>query len=49
MHITRTRDIYVKRVGQRVLQFPPTANVDRGVGVSPLTDPSTVAVLRDQT
>jgi hypothetical protein len=31
----------------RVLQFPPTENVDR-VGW-PLTDPSTVAMLRDQT
>jgi hypothetical protein len=30
-----------------VLQFPPTENVDR-VGW-PLTDPSTVAMLRDQT
>jgi hypothetical protein len=31
----------------RVLQFPPTGNVDRVGWDKPLTDPSIVAVLRD--
>ena len=33
----------------RVFWFPPQGMLTGWVGVSPLTDPSTVAVLRDQT
>ena len=53
----RTHDTSVKRVIQRsavvgflrVLRFSPTGNVDRVGWDEPHTDPSTVAVLRDQT
>jgi hypothetical protein len=55
----RTNDTYVKRVSQRshpkscvfsgYSSFFPQRMLTGWVGISPLTDPSTVAVLRDQT
>jgi hypothetical protein len=50
--ILRTHDTYVKRVSQRSTRksrFLPQGMLTGWVGISPLTDPSTVVVFRDLT